>query len=181
VPEWAATLIVVLVLLLVLFGMWQGWRAMVRRSAHLTPSHEVPGDLGAPRVASAALYVATTTHGKPLERLAITGLGFRAQGGIAIYGSGAVLSVTGSEDVWVPASDLLGAAPAQVVIDKAVEKDGLLVLSWNLNGTTVDSYFRVTEPEKIRPLYDAIDSIAAGFETQAAPAPQPAGNTESEV
>jgi hypothetical protein len=158
-PEWASTIIVVAVLLLILFGMWQGWRALVRRSAHLTPSHDVPGDLGRPLVAARALYVATTAHEKPLERLAIAGLGFRAQGGIAVHRRGLVLEVAGSEDVWVPASAVIGARPAQVVIDKAVEKDGLLALSWRLGEQIVDSYFRVTEPEKIRALYDAIHTI----------------------
>lgn len=159
-PEWAATLIVVLVLLLVLFGMWQGWRAMVRRAAHLTPSHDVPAALGAPLAAAATFYVATTAHEKPLERLAIAGLGFRAHGGLAVYDAGLVLTVTGAEDVWIPASALIAVQPATVAIDKVVEKDGLLALSWNLGDTLVDSYFRVTEPEKIGSLYDAIESIA---------------------
>jgi len=160
-PEWASTLIVVAVLLLILFGMWQGWRGLVRRSAHLTPSHDVPAALGEPLVEARGLYVATTAHGKPLERLAITGLGFRAQGGIAVHRLGLVLEVTGSKDVWVPASAIVGARPAQLVIDKAVEKDGLLALSWRLDETVVDSYFRVMEPEKIGALYNAIHSLTA--------------------
>ena len=158
-PEWASTLIIVAVLLLILFGMWQGWRANVRRAAHFVPGHEVPADPGEPLAEARALYVATTAHGRPLERLAIKGLGFRAQSTLSVHRHGAVLSVTGGEDVWIPASAVVGAAPAQLAIDKAVEKDGLLALSWNLGATTVDSYFRVTEPEKIGSLYDAIDSL----------------------
>jgi hypothetical protein len=167
VPEWASTIIVVLVLLLVLFGMWQGWRALVRRSAHLEPPHDVPAELGAPLVEARVLYVATTAHEKPLERLAIRGLGFRAQGTIAAYGAGLVVSLDGAEDVWIAASAIVSARPAQVVIDKAVEKDGLLVLSWRLHSLrestseTVDSYFRVAEPEKSGALYDAINSSTA--------------------
>jgi len=167
VPEWASTIIVVLVLLLILFGMWQGWRALVRRSAHLQPSHDVPASLGAPALVSGVLYVATTAHGKPLERLAIRGLGFRAHGTLAVHTdsaeAGLVVALDGAEDVWVPASAIIDAQPAQVVIDKAVEKDGLVALSWAIGETApttiVDSYFRVTEPEKTRALYDAIDSI----------------------
>jgi hypothetical protein len=181
VPEWASTLIVVAVLLLVLFGMWQGWRALARRSAHLAPSHEVPPGLGESLVAARALYVATTAHEKPLERLAIAGLGFRAQGSIAVHRAGLVLEVAGSEDVWVPASDLVSAHPAQVAIDKAVERDGLLALVWRLGDETVDSYFRVTEPEKSGAIYDAIATITLGdAETRAAHAPRPS-DYESEV
>ena len=161
-PEWASTIIVALVLLLVLFGMWQGWRAMVRRAAHLTPSHDVPVELGAPLAAAATFYVATTAHEKPLERLAIAGLGFRAHGSVAVYSAGLVVAVTGAEDVWVPASAVIAVHPATVAIDKVVEKDGLLALSWNLGDTLVDSYFRVTEPEKTGALFDAIESISTG-------------------
>lgn len=166
-PEWASTLIVVVVLLLILFGMWQGWRANVRRSAHLVPSHDVPAGLGAPLAEARVLYAGTTAHGKPLERLAIAGLGFRAQGSLAVHAGGLVVSLDGSEDVWAPASDLIAAGPAQVAPDKAVEKDGLLAVSWRLHSersaesTTVDSYFRVLEPEKTGSLYDAIDSLTA--------------------
>ncbi|GAA4155330.1 hypothetical protein GCM10022286_04130 [Gryllotalpicola daejeonensis] len=168
-PEWASTIIVVLVLLLILFGMWQGWRALVRRSAHLEPSHDMPAGLGEPLVEARVLYVATTAQGRPLERLAITGLGFRAQGVLTVHGSGLVVSLDGAEDVWIPASSIDSAQPAQVVIDKAVEKDGLVVVTWGLHslrestGETVlvDSYFRVLEPEKTGSLYNAIDSLTA--------------------
>jgi hypothetical protein len=168
-PEWASTLIVALVLLLLLSSGWVAWRARTRRDAGLTPSHAVPAALGEPLVTTRALYVATTVHGEPLERLAIAGLGFRAQGTLAVHGSGVLLSLDGSEDVWIPASDLIGAQPATVAIDKAVEKDGLLALTWRLglhselrpeSTGVVDSYFRVFEPEKTGALYDAIDSIA---------------------
>ncbi|MCL2516794.1 MAG: hypothetical protein FWF16_12685, partial [Microbacteriaceae bacterium] len=98
-------------------------------------------------------------HDEPLERLAIAGLAFRAQGTIAVHASGVLVSLDGSADVWIRASDLAAARPATVAIDKAVEKDGLLTLVWRLAGTAIDSYFRVLEPELSGSLYDAIDSI----------------------
>ena len=160
-PEWASTLIVVAVLLLIMFGMWRGWRANVRRSAHLSPSHEVPAELGAPLAEARVLYVATTSRGEPLQRLAIAGLGFRAQGTLAVHRPGVVARLDGSAELWIPAPTVTGAEPAQTVIDKAVEKDGLLVLGWSIGETAVDSYFRVLEPEKTGSLYDAIDSLTA--------------------
>ncbi|WP_022880819.1 PH-like domain-containing protein [Gryllotalpicola ginsengisoli] len=182
-PEWASTLIVLAVLLLVFLGMWAGWRRRVRRDAGLAPVHEVPAGLGEPRAEASVLYVATTAHDAPLERLAIRGLGFRAQGRIAVFGAGALIELDGSEPVWVGAAEVVGARPAQLAIDKAVEKDGLLCLAWRLSGRVVDSYFRVREPESSGALYDAIASIStpAGFEGQASPAPQPTDHHESEV
>lgn len=158
-PEWASTLIVVAVVIVIFLAMWWGWRSRVRRDAHLVPSHAVPAGLGEPIASARVLYAATTAHEQPLERLAITGLGFRAQGTLAVHRSGVVMSLDGSADVWIEASAIIGAQPAQTVIDKAVEKDGLLGLSWAIDETTVDSYFRVLEPEKTGALYDAIDSL----------------------
>jgi len=159
VPVWAATLVIAAVTVLLIAAAWLGWRSRVRRDAGLVPSHEVPAGLGAPRAASRVLYVATTAHDEPLERLAIAGLAFRAQGTIAVHASGVLVSLDGSADVWIRASDLAAARPATVAIDKAVEKDGLLTLVWRLAGTAIDSYFRVLEPELSGSLYDAIDSI----------------------
>lgn len=160
-PEWASTLLIVVVTLLIFFGMWWGWRSRVRRDAALAPAHDVPAGLGAPVVSARVLYVATTRAGQALERLAIRGLGFRAQGTLAVFATGALISLDGNEDVWAPASDLAAAAPAQVAIDKVVEKGGLLKLSWTIGETLVDSYFRVLEPEKSSRLYDAIDSLTS--------------------
>ncbi|MFC4244591.1 hypothetical protein ACFOYW_14550 [Gryllotalpicola reticulitermitis] len=160
-PEWASTTLIVVVTLLIFVGMWAGWRARVRRDAALVPPHDTPDGLGEPVVSAPALYVATTRHGQPLERLAIRGLGFRAQGMLAVYGSGVAISLDGNADVWLQASVIVSAEPAQVAIDKVVEKGGLLTLSWRVNDEVVDSYFRVFEPEKSGALYDAIDAITS--------------------
>jgi hypothetical protein len=161
VPEWASTTVIIVVTLLIFFGMWAAWRGRVRRDSGLVPSTDVPGALGAPIVEARVLYVATTRHGEPLQRLAIRGLGFRAQGTLAVYASGAAIRLVGSGDVWAPASVIESAEPAQVTIDKVVEKGGLFRLSWRISDTPVDSYFRVFEPEKSAALYDAIDAITS--------------------
>lgn len=160
-PEWASTTLIVIVTVLIFVGMWAGWRARTRRDAALVPVHHVPEDVGSPVISTRVLYVATTRHGEPLQRLAIRGLGFRAQGTLAVHSGGVAVSVDGSDDVWIEASVIVSAEPAQVVIDKVVEKGGLLNLSWILGDAPVDSYFRVFEPEKSAALYDAIDSITS--------------------
>lgn len=160
-PEWASTTVIVVLVIVIFAGMWASWRGRSRRDAGLVPVTDVPAGLGTPTVAARVLYVATTRPGEPLQRLAIRGLGFRAQGTLSAYPSGVAIELDGSTDVWAEASVIITAEPAQVAIDKVVEKGGLFTLTWQISDITVDSYFRVLEPEKSAALYDAIDAITS--------------------
>ncbi|WP_298228799.1 hypothetical protein [Gryllotalpicola sp.] len=158
------TLIVIAILLLVFFGMWWGWRSRQKRSAHLIPPTSAPDHPGAELVSAPLFYVATTEHGKPLERLAIRGLGFRARAQLIAYEAGAELSIPGERAVFIAASAITDVAPATVTIDKVVEKNGLIRVSWIIDGTIVDSYLRVigTDPE---PVFRALASYTAAPST----------------
>jgi hypothetical protein len=126
----------------------------------------LPGGGGVPELASAeVLYVATTPRDLPLERLALSGLAFRARATLAVSVGGILLAPVGERPVFIPVSaiDLLTAATW--AIDRGVETDGLLVLGWHLDipgHTPVDSYFRITDPSDRRRISDAIHSIAPG-------------------
>lgn len=140
-------LLVVMGIALVLIGlMGFGWWRRRRRDGGLTaPSGEAPADA---RVLArfAGLYVATTAHGDPLERLAVRGLGFRSRAELTVTEAGVVLALTGQEPLFLPRSRLIDAAQATVAIDRVVERDGLTRIGWRLDdGTIVDSYFRPQE------------------------------------
>jgi len=161
VPEWASTTVIVVLVVVIFVGMWAAWRGRSRRDAGLVPVRELPAGLGTPTVSARVLYVATTKPGEPLQRLAIRGLGFRAQGTIAAYPTGVAIELDGAADVWARGSVIIAAEPAQVAIDKVVEKGGLFKLTWQISDQPVDSYFRVLEPEKSAALYDAIDAMTS--------------------
>ncbi len=74
--EGALLVMVAVALVLLALGVW-AWRRRTRRDSGLTaPVGELPA--GAVQTAAiSGLYVATTRHDEPLERLAIRGLGFR--------------------------------------------------------------------------------------------------------
>ncbi len=139
---------------IVLFGlMWWAWSARKRRSSHLeAPANQLAtsgdnwGDF-------AALYVSTTPADQPLERLVIPGLGFRGRSLLRVTSTGIIIDIPGENSVAIDALHFSGVRTAQVTIDKAVERDGLVVLQWKLRATDgklvpVDSYFRVTEPDE---------------------------------
>jgi hypothetical protein len=135
------------------------WRRRSRRDGALhAPIGELPA--GA-RILAAfpGLYVATTRHEQPLERLAIRGLGFRSRVEVTVTDVGVALDLPGQPRMLIPRDRLLDAAQATVAIDRVVEREGLARLTWRTDdGTVVDSYLRPQEAsaralaDSVRPL-----------------------------
>lgn len=172
----APTLVVVAVLLGVVGLMWWSWRARSRRDARLPAGYPHPPTYPAELATARVLYVATTPRDRPLERLIITGLGFRARAVLTVTAAGVDLAVPGEEAVFIPAEAIELLTPATLAIDRVVETDGLLRLGWRLRGAdatasdmatasdglvSVDSYFRIPENFDRDHITDAIRSIAA--------------------
>lgn len=185
------TVITALVLLGVLFLMWRSWRKRSRRDAALTAGYPMPSNIGAVVIGTEAYYVATTPRDAPLERLFIRGLGFRARAALTVTGTGITLDLDGNSPVFVPAAAIDAVGVAQVAIDRAVEADGLVRLSWRLNSPedtgdaeetedrrAVDSFFRIIDPTDRARLVDSIRTIAG---TMSGPTAAPAKPDESEA
>lgn len=143
-PQLMVIVLAILVVLLIL--MYTGWRARKRRQAGVAAPLAAPDDLGAAIGTFDGKYVATTAAGKPLERIAVHGLGFRSDASLTLTDTGVLVQRPGSDDVWIPRADVIDRRTATWTIDRVVEHDGLELLEWNLGGTPVDSYFRLAEP-----------------------------------
>ena len=139
-----AVAITIGVAVLALLAMLVGWRRRLRRDA----GYSAP--LGVPEHAEVlsrheVLYVSTTAHDDPLERLAIAPLAYRARGELAVTDRGAALCLDGAPTVFLPKDKLAGVERATVTIDRVVEPGGLIRLSWNVKADMiVDSYLRST-------------------------------------
>ncbi|MFJ6652305.1 hypothetical protein ACIQLJ_05845 [Microbacterium sp. NPDC091313] len=152
----AALAVMIGVAVLALGGLVWAWRRRARRDAGLpAPYGEPPA--GASELARfSGLYVATTRHDQPLERLAIRGLGFRSRADITVTDAGVVLDLPGQPRMLLPTARLVDAAQATVAIDRVVERDGLARVSWRADdATVVDSYLR-PQSASARALVDAI-------------------------
>ena len=157
--------IVAAVAVVLLAGLVWAWRRRARRDADLSaPVGEIPA--GAVALSAwPALYVATTRHGEPLERLAIGGLGFRSRSDVTVTDAGVALDVTGRPRVFLAADRIEDVAPATVAIDRVVEAGGLVCLAWRLEaGTVVDSYLR-PQDASARALADAVAGILPPTQT----------------
>ncbi|TFD54326.1 hypothetical protein E3T46_01345 [Cryobacterium sp. Hh11] len=161
-------IITALFLLGVLVLMWRSWHKRSQRDRTLTAGYPRPeGGAAADLLATAeAYYVATTPRDAPLERLAIPGLGFRARAALTVTAQGITLDLDGNAPLYVPGDAIDQVGAAQLAIDRVVETDGLVRLSWRLNtpGTDrrdVDSFFRIIDPNDRARLIDSIRTITA--------------------
>jgi hypothetical protein len=164
--EAALSIVIGLAVLLIALMAW-GWIRRSRRDAGLAAPHgELPE--GATVLASFdGLYVATTAHERPLERLAIRGLAFRSRATIVVSDAGVALDLTGQSRVVLTVDRLVAVEQATVAIDRVVEKEGLTRISWRLReDLVVDTYLRPQDAsakaltDAIRPLLPA--STATG-------------------
>ncbi|WP_404475871.1 hypothetical protein [Microbacterium aerolatum] len=132
------------VAVLVLLAMLFAWRRRMGRDA----AYSAP--LGVPEHAEVlsrheVLYVSTTRHDQPLERLAIRPLAYRARGEVTVTDRGAALCLDGAPTVFLAKDKLAGIDRATVTIDRVVEPGGLVRIAWNVDADTiVDSYLRPT-------------------------------------
>ena len=160
----AVLIMVLAALALIALGVW-AWVRRGRRDRGMTaPVADVPATATSLSVVS-VLYVATTRHEEPLERLAIRGLAYRSRADLTLTDAGVALDLTGQPRVFVGLDRITDVAQATVAIDRVVEKNGLVRLSWRLDdGTIVDSYLR-PQDASARTVVDAISGILTPTQT----------------
>jgi hypothetical protein len=87
-------------------------------------------------------YIATTYAGQPLHRVSAHGLGFAGKAFLDVSEQGVRVHRIGERSFRIDSSSLLDLARTKGVIDKVVEKDGLLSLRWKLGATELETHLR---------------------------------------
>jgi hypothetical protein len=153
----AAVLVMIGVALLILLAMLWGWRRRRHRDAGLqAPVGDIPADARAIATAG-GLYVATTVHDKPLDRLSIRPLSFRSRLTVTVTTAGVALDLPGAARVFLPTERLRGVGRATWAIDRVVEEGGLPFISWAVTAdVTADTYFRVQDADPA----EVLDAVA---------------------
>jgi hypothetical protein len=161
-----AVFLFIAVAVIVLVAMALTWRARLRRDSGLT------APLGVPEKAEVTdrvevLYVATTRHDEPLERVAIAPLTYRAKGELALTDRGAALCLDGAPTVFLASDRLVAADLATVAIDRVVEPNGLVRIAWREpSGILLDSFLRVADGGQ-QNILTALQRLCAAPETGA--------------
>jgi hypothetical protein len=127
-------------LVLVLIGI--GWRNRLRRQSDVEQLPAVPEELGLPLAAADGQYVASTTAGDWLDRIAVQGLGIRTNAELSVHPEGVLFERFGAGPLFIPADKLTGVRQDSGMAGKFVEKDGLVVVSWTLGSHELDTGFR---------------------------------------
>ncbi|MCD2442293.1 hypothetical protein LQ757_08380 [Agromyces sp. SYSU K20354] len=165
--KWIGGIVAVGIVAVIAWLMYRSWRRRTVRDETLS-SYPLPESIGAPTLEAEALYVATTPVGDPLERLAVQGLAFRGAAHLEVVAGGVILRVAGESTTFIPADRLLGASTASFAIDRGVEPDGLVALTWTPRAADdteparrVDSYLRARYPGDAAEIIRAVNDIAA--------------------
>jgi hypothetical protein len=136
-----------------------GWRNRLRRQSDVEPLPAVPAGLSAPFAAADGQYVASTTAGDWLDRIAVYNLGIRTNAELSVHPEGVLFERSGAGPVFIPAGRLTGVRQDSGMAGKFVEKDGLLVLSWMLGIRELDSGFRTRRAEDKATLFKALQEL----------------------
>lgn len=122
------------------FGMYRGWRNRQARQADLAPLPTAPEDTTR---GVEGVYVATTSAGDWMDRIAVHELGVRATADLAVSEAGLIFHRQGAADVFIPADHLTGVRADRGIAGKVTaEKSGLVVVTWTHDGRELDTGFR---------------------------------------
>jgi hypothetical protein len=140
------------------YGMYRGWRNRRARQADLAPLPPVP-ETGKTRGVE-GVYVATTTAGDWMDRIAVHELGVRSIADLAVSEAGLIFHRQGAVDVFIPADHLTGVRTDRGIAGKVTaEKSGLVVVTWNHDGRELDTGFRPRRKADTAPLTDSISTL----------------------
>ena len=161
VTQWPERIMLVLAMLaviaLVLLAMRAGWR----RRATLQQAYPAPAlppeSMSAPQGAPVpGVFLGTTHHGDWLDRVVVHDLGVRSRALAEVGVDGLALRREGARDLLIPPGDMRQASLGRGIAGKAYERDGVLVVTWDLGGRLVDTGFRADTAEGQQALLDSV-------------------------
>ena len=106
-----------------------------------------------------AFYVATTREVNHLERINAYGLGARGLAQVLVFSEGLLIVRNGERPLAIDRSQLTSVEFTQVAIDKAVEADGLVSVSWVQDGVSLATQLRIVDAGDRTVISEALKQI----------------------
>ncbi|WP_405010364.1 hypothetical protein [Kitasatospora sp. NBC_01539] len=160
---WTVGLLILIAL--VYWLMRQGWNWRRTLQSDLPPLPAVPDDPGTALLESSGRYHGSTTAGNWLDRVVAHGLGTRSLAGLTLTERGLLVRRPGDADLWIPAEALTAARRDSGIAGKVVPS-GLLVVTWDLRGTALDSGFRADHPDEHTAWVEAVEALVTRTKTK---------------
>lgn len=157
-PEGALGPIIItaLVILAAITMMLVGWRNLKARQAQIPEPFAEFDDTIEHRFDG--MYVATTKFDDWLDRIAVHDLGVRTNATLELGTAGIHLIRSGSRDVHIGWEHFEDVKRSNGMIGKFVEKNGLIVITWNRDGFSFDTGFRPRYHEDTPKIYQLLAS-----------------------
>lgn len=106
-----------------------------------------------------AFYVATTRGANHLERINAYGLGARGICQVMIFTEGLLIVRNGERPLAIERGQLTTVEFSQVAIDKAVEPDGLVAVSWDQDAVSLATQLRIVDASDRSAISEALQQI----------------------
>lgn len=157
------TSISIVIIGLVFFGMYRSWRKRSSRGLDFV----LPVFSLVELVAYFdVFYVATTEAENVLERVALPGMSYRGYATLGTSTSGVQLTLRSGESLGLPSECIQSVGLSTTVIDKVVERDGLVSIRWSANDTSgaihhLATHVRVIHPEDRARILTHINNFVA--------------------
>ena len=155
---WTIGLVVVVGLLYWL--MRQGWLWRRTQQSGIPPLPVAPKTTTPAILELEGRYLGTTTAGNWLDRVVAHRLGERSLVELTLSAEGLNVVRPASASFFVPIAELRGARTDQAIAGKVVPEGGLLVVTWTLEGTALDSGFRADHPDEHTAWVEAVNELA---------------------
>lgn len=161
---WVALAVIVVFCLLI----WWGWRNRKRRQSGVPAPADVPADLleAEPEAAAEGMVIGTVSAEDYLDRIAVHELGLRTTGRIEAHSQGAAVFRAGTRNFLIPTTALTYVRTDRGVVGKFVEKDGAIILGWNLGDAEVETAFRPRRADEGQALLQALTRKTEGETTE---------------
>lgn len=104
-------------------------------------------------------YVATTFGGRPLDRVVAHGLAHRGMAMVKARADGLAIYRKGESSFLIPKSDIISVFRSSAVIDRAVEKNGLVSVKWRLGAEELETHFRFVGASDRQTILSDLDEL----------------------
>ena len=150
--------VLAIVLLALAYLALRSWRGRVAGQQKLVGELASPFTFSEPTEFE-AFYVATTVASEPLNRVAAAGLAHRGNAIVFTGKEGLGILRQGEQDLWLPAERILSISTVSATIDKAVESNGLVCITWQATNGDLETQLRMQSSADQRAFLDLTNKL----------------------